>query len=308
MLPTENGAVRIFRFLGIDVFLHWSWFVIALLRYQMLAAGGGYDSNIFYLFEVLGLFGIVLVHEYGHSLACRQVGGIANRIVLWPLGGVAYVQPPERPGAQLWSIAAGPLVNVALVPILLVVYFTFRDALVPPDVVRFIATMGWINFGLLLFNVLPIYPLDGGQILRSILWFFTGRARSLQIAAGIGIVAAIVLFLVMVNLFGFDLWLAVMAFFIVSQAARGWKIAQAMRALEQTPRREEYECPFCHVSPPAGALWVCQRCGNHFDTFADGGRCQHCQAHYADTQCANCGQWSAVESWRVFGRAVRMTR
>ena len=57
-------------------------------------------------------------HEFGHALACRQVGGSANQIILWPLGGVAYVNPPQRPGATLWSIAAGPLVNVALLPVL----------------------------------------------------------------------------------------------------------------------------------------------------------------------------------------------
>ena len=57
------------------------------------------------------------MHEFGHALACRQVGGKANQIMLWPLGGVAYVSPPQRPGAMLWSIAAGPLVNVVLVPV-----------------------------------------------------------------------------------------------------------------------------------------------------------------------------------------------
>ena len=67
------------------------------------------------------ILNLILAHEFGHSLACRSVGGEANRIVLWPLGGIAYVSPPQRPGATLWSIAAGPLVNVALVPVLFVV-------------------------------------------------------------------------------------------------------------------------------------------------------------------------------------------
>ena len=70
------------------------------------------------MLEYLALFLIVLMHEFGHALACRQVGGTANRIVLWPLGGVAYVNPPQRPGATLWSIVAGPLVNVVFLPIL----------------------------------------------------------------------------------------------------------------------------------------------------------------------------------------------
>ena len=67
--------------------------------------------------EYLALFLIVLTHEFGHQLACRSVGGKTHDIVLWLLGGVAYVSPPQRPGAQLWSIAAGPLVNVALIPV-----------------------------------------------------------------------------------------------------------------------------------------------------------------------------------------------
>ena len=75
------------------------------------------------MLEYLALFVIVLLHEFGHALACRQVGGQADQIVLWPLGGVAYVAPPPRPGATLWSIAAGPLVNVVLVPVLTILWF-----------------------------------------------------------------------------------------------------------------------------------------------------------------------------------------
>src|SRR6266851_5306627 len=151
----QNGSVRLFRFAGIDLFLHWSWFLI------------------------------VMLHEFGHALACRQVGGNANRIVLWPLGGVAYVDPPPRPGATLWSIAAGPLVNVALVPVLAILVWLSRSsgwAEGMPNAQRFLLTVWSINLGLLIFNLLPIYPLDGGQILRSLLWFVVGRARSLMIA------------------------------------------------------------------------------------------------------------------------------
>ena len=117
VLPTHQGAIRLFRLAGIDVFLHWSWFVVAVFEIRVaggelrLARSGTWRST-----SRCSL--IVTMHEFGHSLACRQVGGSANRIVLWPLGGVAYVDPPQRPGATLWSIAAGPLVNVALLPIL----------------------------------------------------------------------------------------------------------------------------------------------------------------------------------------------
>src|ERR1700679_698169 len=112
-MPTgRQGSIRLFRLRGIDVFLHWSWFLVA--AYMIRSQAGEYSSISWNVLEYLGLFLIVLTHEFGHALACRSVGGNANRIVLWPLGGVAYVDPPPRPGAMLWSIVAGPLVNVAL--------------------------------------------------------------------------------------------------------------------------------------------------------------------------------------------------
>src|SRR5881392_2817903 len=115
MTSMRQGSIHLFRIAGVDVFLHWSWFLVA--AFEISGRTRTYSSLSWNILEYIALFSIVLLHEYGHALACRQVGGIANRIVLWPLGGVAYVDPPPRPGATLWSIAAGPLVNVALAPI-----------------------------------------------------------------------------------------------------------------------------------------------------------------------------------------------
>src|SRR5213080_2703235 len=112
MTSMRQGSIHLFRIAGVDVFLHWSWFLVA--AFEISGRTRTYSSLSWNILEYLALFSIVLLHEYGHALACRQVGGIANRIVLWPLGGVAYVDPPPRPGAALWSIAAGPLVNVVL--------------------------------------------------------------------------------------------------------------------------------------------------------------------------------------------------
>src|SRR5213083_2495330 len=125
MPSTRQGSVRLFQFAGINVFLHWSWFLVAV--FEINGSTRRYSSLTWNVIEYLALFLIVMLHEFGHALACRQVGGNANRIVLWPLGGVAYVDPPPRPGATLWSIAAGPLVNVALVPILTGLGFLSRN-------------------------------------------------------------------------------------------------------------------------------------------------------------------------------------
>ena len=116
MFRSGQGSIRLFKIKGIDVYLHWSWFLVAL--YEIQARKGQYSSVAWNVIEYLALFAIVLTHEFGHALACRSVGGSADTIMLWPLGGVAYVNPPQRPGATLWSIAAGPLVNVALTPVL----------------------------------------------------------------------------------------------------------------------------------------------------------------------------------------------
>src|SRR6202050_5109041 len=164
MPSSRQGSIRLFRLAGIDVFLHWSWFVLAV--YGIQSRSGRYSSITFNVLEYLALFLIVLMHEFGHSLACRQVGGEANQIVLWPLGGVAYVNPPPRPGATLWSIAAGPLVNVALFPLLSGLGLLSRSlgwSKAMPNFHTLLRNIWFINIGLLIFNILPISPLDGGQ-------------------------------------------------------------------------------------------------------------------------------------------------
>src|SRR5437762_13034315 len=146
----KSGAFRILSVAGIDVYLHWTWFLAALIMFQNPI--GKYDSPVWNVAECLSLFGIVLLHEFGHALACRQVGGRADQIILWPLGGVAFVAPPQRPGAVLWSIAAGPLVNVVLAPLLTILVFVARqlgweDGL--PDIYHFVQAIWIINFVLL---------------------------------------------------------------------------------------------------------------------------------------------------------------
>ena len=111
MPNSRQGSIHLFRIAGVDLFLHWSWFVVAAYEIQ---SKGRYSSITWHILEYLALFLIVLMHEFGHAMACRSVGGTANQILLWPFGGVAYVNPPPRPGPTLWSIAAGPLVSICL--------------------------------------------------------------------------------------------------------------------------------------------------------------------------------------------------
>jgi Zn-dependent protease len=296
MLPTRQGAFRLFRFSGIDVFLHWSWFLVA--AYEISAGSQRYSSPVWNALEYVALFGIVTMHEFGHALACRSVGGVANQIVLWPLGGVAYVDPPPRPGAVLWSIAAGPLVNVALVVILKVIGIFSRAAGLPgtaPNAFQLLQSVAIINLILLVFNMLPVYPLDGGQILRALLWFPLGRAKSLMVAAIIGFAG--VAGLAALALKWQSVWVGIIAAFVLMRCLSGYKQAQALMRLAEAPRHEGFACPSCKATPPKGALWVCGKCRTAFDTFETHAVCPSCGTQFQQTRCLECGTVSPISEW-----------
>jgi Zn-dependent protease/ribosomal protein L37AE/L43A len=296
MTPSPRQQLRLFRVFGITVFLHWSWFLVA--AYQLDQRSSGYRSLGWNLAEYLALFAVVLMHEFGHSLACRQVGGTANEIILWPLGGVAFVSPPPRPGAVLWSIAAGPLVNVVLVALLALgtwVSGWVGGISLSPSAFHFVRQLWFINIGLLIFNVLPIYPLDGGQILRALLWFPLGRTRSLWVASLVGVAGA--LGLVGLALWMQSFWTGIMAFFILSQCWNGFKEAKRLRRLESIPRHDGFACPSCHASPLQAALWICSNCQQPFDPFAGAGVCPSCSHSFAVASCPECRQAHAISAW-----------
>jgi len=248
--------------------------------------------------EYLALFLIVLTHEYGHALACRQVGGHANQIVLWPLGGVAYVDPPQRPGATLWSIAAGPLVNVALAPILFAfMLITARWQQSNPNLYRFAYAILFIDIVLFVFNVLPIYPLDGGQILRSLLWFVIGRARSLTVATILGLfgIAGLAFF----ALRSASFWLGIMAVFLVLNCWAGLKHSLHLLKLAKLPHRSGFKCPWCLAEPPQGRFWICPECNTMVDLFESQGVCSYCRNVAAEVPCIECAHSNPVHDWIV---------
>ena len=287
-------------FAGVHLRLHWSWFLVAIIEIQYRK--GMYSSVAWNVAEYLALFAIVLTHEFGHALACRQVGGVANQILLWPFGGVAYVDPPQRPGAMLWSIAAGPLVNVVLAPILFVAVLMFgpRGADNPTDFSLFVQQVLYIDIGLLVFNILPVYPLDGGQILRSLLWFPLGRARSLMAAAVIGLIGG-------VGLIGYavwssDLWLGLITAYLLMNCWTGLQAAKRMRVLEKLPQREGFRCPSCGTAPPLGQFWKCRQCAQAFDTFAGRTICPHCGTQHDATTCIHCRRQYPFDQWTVGAR------
>jgi Zn-dependent protease len=296
LINVRKNSFRIFQFNGIDVYLHWWWFLVA--AYEIGDRQSAYSSVLWNVLEYLALFLIVLTHEFGHALACRQVGGTANQIVLWPLGGVAYVNPPQRPGAMLWSIAAGPLVNVALVPVFYTIGHLMRAAGLAqemPNIFLLLRTVALINLGLLIFNMLPVYPLDGGQILRSLLWFVMGRARSLMAVVVIGFIGVIGLFLLALQ--QKSVWFGVISVYILMNCWNGWNQARALLRFSKLPRHLGYYCPSCKSSPPLGEYWRCSNCQKSFDTFQSQAVCPHCATQFSTTGCLDCGRAYPMREW-----------
>ena len=300
MKEKMSGSIHLFRIVGIDVFLHFSWFLVAI--YEIQGRVSQYSSIFWNVLEYLALFLLVLLHEFGHALACRQTGGQANRIMLWPLGGIAYVSPPQRPGATLWSIAAGPLVNEVLFPVLEIIVRlgeTAGWAASMPDVFAFFYYLRVINLVVLIFNLLPIYPLDGGQILHSLLWFKFGKAKSLMIAASIGLfgVGAIVLFALWVQ----SMWIGIVAIFIFMNCWNALKAARSSVRRTKAPRREGFSCPHCNAAPQIGSFWICPNCKNYYDVFGTDMACPHCRTPGFSTICQECGEIAPISAWSGSG-------
>jgi Zn-dependent protease len=154
------------------------------------------------------LFVIVLLHEFGHCLACRWVGGEADDILMWPLGGLAFVRPPDTPGANLITTLGGPGVNAILLApfVMSLLMYGMGDRILfnPLDINAALHNLSWAqtvlflghvtNLALLCFNmILCIYPLDSGRVLQELLWFRLGKRAATDIALNIGFVGAIAL-------------------------------------------------------------------------------------------------------------------
>lgn len=180
-----SQSIPLGRWFGIRVDMHVLFIIYAI--FQIYGSHAPIDEAVF----MVVLFGTVLLHEFGHSLTCRAVGGTADRILLWPLGGLAFVAPPPRPWPQLLTTIGGPAVNVVLIPICFVL-IRFVLPLVPAESLAYgylwnILSSGFeISIFLLIFNLLPVYPMDGGRIVQEILWFFIGYPKSLLISGMTG--------------------------------------------------------------------------------------------------------------------------
>src|SRR5512145_759438 len=184
-------------FAGIDVFVHATFLLLIgwigysyWLQYETLAKVA--EGILF----ILALFLCVVLHEYGHALTARKYGIKTRDITLYPIGGVARLERmPEKPIEELWVALMGPAVNL-VIGALLLAYLVVTDTLVPLNQLTVgsgsvFERLMLVNFTLVLFNLLPAFPMDGGRVLRALLAMRMDYVRATQIAAYIGQAMAI---------------------------------------------------------------------------------------------------------------------
>jgi Zn-dependent protease len=243
-----SGAIKLFNLRGIRISVDYSWFLILFLIIFSLSGYyrdviGAQDDSIepygLAVASALLFFGSILLHELGHAFVAIRRGIGIDGITLWMFGGVARLQrDSDTPGTEFKVAVAGPLVTAAIVVVCAVAGIAlsgaeeFRDAVLYDEqtgasgLESLIAWLASINFLVLVFNLIPAFPLDGGRIARAIAWWRTGnRSKATRFAATLGrgfayILIAGGIFLFFNGAVISGVWLAVVGF-ILNGAARG---------------------------------------------------------------------------------------
>jgi len=180
------------RFAGIDVYVHATFLLlIGWVGVSHWIEHQSWSQVFNGILFILALFACVVLHEYGHALTARKYGIKTRDITLYPIGGVARLERmPEKPIEELWVALMGPAVNV-VIAVGLFAYLFLTNSLVPLNQLTvasgsFLERLMTVNISLVLFNLIPAFPMDGGRVLRAILAMRMDYVRATQIAASIG--------------------------------------------------------------------------------------------------------------------------
>ena len=217
-------------------------------------AQGGQRAAVEGVLFISLLFACVLLHEFGHVFAARRYGVQTPDITLLPIGGVARLERiPEKPAEELVVALAGPAVNVAIAALLFLVLGglpSMEDGMqVQNSGMGMLERLAWVNISLVLFNLVPAFPMDGGRVLRALLAYRLGYARGTRIAAGVG--QAVAFALGLAGLFGGNPLLIFIALFVYMGAASEASAAQMRDAGRGMIASDAAETRFEGLSPTA---------------------------------------------------------
>ena len=233
--------IKLGRVFGIQIGLHYSWFLIAFLivlsvAREFSAAHKDWGQSLIWSLSVvtaLLFFVSLLLHELAHSLVARSRNLPVRAITLFALGGVSQIEKdPADARTEFWMAIVGPITSCAIGVVclgaaLLCAWTPGTSGATP--VVAMLVWLGYINCGLGVFNLIPGYPLDGGRVLRAIIWWKTGSAdQSTRIAArigeGVGFAFVAIGVMEMFRGAGFNgLWIAFIGWFLMQAAAESYR-------------------------------------------------------------------------------------
>ena len=218
---------------GIGVYLHITFLLLlGVVGVWSLVDSGAVSAANSVVF-LLALFGCVVLHEFGHALMAQRYGIPTRDITLLPIGGVARLERmPDDPKQELWVALAGPVVNVVIAASLFVL-LTFTGWWTPISQFTlgegsFLQRLFLVNVTLVLFNLLPAFPMDGGRVLRSILAMRMDYARATQIAAWAGQAMAVVFGLIGLVANPMLIFIAIFVWMGAQQEARAAKVRPEM--------------------------------------------------------------------------------
>lgn len=249
--------VRVF---DIDIKIHATFGLILFLGAIQWGGKNGIAGAAFGVLLMILLFTCVVLHELGHSLVAKAFGLPVREIILLPIGGVAQLEKnPEKSTHELLISIAGPLVNIAIAVILIGIAgvsgsFESLNARglvagqpAAPSAETMLAWLIAANVTLALFNLIPAFPMDGGRVLRAILWFFMGFSRATQIASAVGQTIAFVIGLW--SILNGHFLLTLIALFIFLGAGQEWAAERARAVLTTLRVGDAYNKHALTLSP-----------------------------------------------------------
>ena len=239
-------------FAGIDVFVHATFLLlIGWIGYSHWLQYGTIAKVVEGILFILALFLSVVLHEYGHALTARKYGIKTRDITLYPIGGVARLERmPEKPIEELWVALMGPAVNVLIAAILFVYLYLSGGLAELSDLTiasgSFLMRLMLVNISLVVFNLLPAFPMDGGRVLRALLAMRMDYVRATQVAASIGQGMAFLFGLA--GLFG-NPFLLFIAFFVWIGASQEASMVQMRNSISGIPVTNAMQTKFEVLSP-----------------------------------------------------------